>query len=70
MTNKANAERLRKSYLLNEGKHRKQVINICTAKRNWNGCDYCDIYAGSGLPCWEQTKKHNCIRCEEVQRCL
>lgn len=64
MTNFENAERLRKLYLSRTP--RKGKKNICQALSKWNGCDYCDIYAGRGLECWEQTKKHNCCYCKEV----
>lgn len=66
MTNYENAERLRAYFLTHSGQ--KHIINICTAKKNWNGCDYCDVYAGSGMPCWKQDGKHNCIRCERRQK--
>lgn len=62
MTDKANAERLRAIYLANAHPENK-IRNICTARRNWNGCDYADIYAGAGLECWKQGEKHICIRC-------
>ena len=62
MTDTKNAERLRALYL-NESKKEKNFVNICTATKNWNGCDYADIYAGAGCECWNQAKKHNCIRC-------
>lgn len=64
MTNFENAERLKKLYLSRTS--RKGKKNICQALPKWNGCDYCDIYAGRGLECWEQTKKHNCYHCKEV----
>lgn len=64
MTNFENAERLRKLYLSRTP--RKGKKNICQALPKWNGCDYCDIYAGRGLECWEQTKKHNRCHCKEV----
>jgi len=66
MTNTENAEKLRKYYLTHE--QRKTKTNICTARRNWNGCDYCDIYAGAGLECWKQDGKHTCIHCRECER--
>lgn len=66
MTNYENAERLRKYYLIHEG--RKTVENICTRKPNWNGCDYCDVYSGVGLPCWKQDGKHNCVGVIEVRK--
>ena len=66
MTNLENAERLRAEYLKNAP--RKNKVNICQQRPNWNGCDYCDVYAGCGLECWEQTKKHWCFGCVEVDR--
>lgn len=65
MTNYENAEKLRGEYL-NSYKENRKKVNICTARRNWNGCDYADVYAGAGLECWKQGCKHNCIRCTEV----
>lgn len=50
-TNVNNAERLR-SYFLSH-KQRENIINVCRARPNWDGCDYCDLYSGSGLPCWK-----------------
>lgn len=63
MTNLENAEQLRKYYLTHE--QRKNSVNICTGRRNWNVCDYGDVYAGAGLPCWKQDGKHWCARCSE-----
>lgn len=64
-TNVNNAERLR-SYFLSH-KQRENIINVCRARPNWDGCDYCDLYSGSGLPCWKQDDKHNCCKLEEVK---
>ena len=64
MTDYTNAERLRKEYL--NGPQNTKKKNICKARRNWNGCDYCDVYAGCGLECWKQGEKHNCCYCIEV----
>jgi hypothetical protein len=61
-----NAESLRTAYLSNE-KHAR-FVNVCTAKRNWNGCDYCDVYSGRGLECWKQGTVHNCVHCVQVER--
>lgn len=66
MTDTANAERLRTYYLTHQ--KRKAVVNICRARRDWNGCDYCDIYSGSGCECWKQDARHNCIHCEEMEK--
>jgi hypothetical protein len=67
MTDFQNAERLRKLHLMQtDEKPDRGRMNVCTARRNWNGCDYADVYAGSGLPCWRQDRKHDCIRCVEV----
>ena len=67
MTDFENAEQLRKIYLL-ENHPESKTRNICKAKRNWNGCDYCDVYAGSGLECWKQGAKHNCFHCERITK--
>ena len=64
MTDYANAERLRKYYLTH--KQRQDAKNICRALPNWNGCDYCDIYAGAGLECWKQDGQHDCCKVEAV----
>lgn len=66
MTNYNNAEILRNEYI--KRTPRKTVVNICTARKNWNGCDYADIYAGAGLECWKQDGKHDCVRCREEKR--
>lgn len=66
MTDYVNAEKLRDEYL--KRKARKNVVNICTARRNWNGCDYCDVYAGMNMECWKQDEKHFCCHCMEVRR--
>lgn len=63
MTDLENAERLRTYH--NTHKPRNKVVNICTARRNWDGCDYCNVYSGCGLECWKQDGKHNCIKCQE-----
>lgn len=65
-TNYENAERLRNYYLAHKARNNK--INVCRAKRNWNGCDYCDVYAGTGEPCWKQDGKCNCVKVEEVDK--
>lgn len=64
MTNLENAEVLRKYYLTH--KKRKNKTNICQARKNWNGCDYCDVYAGCGVECWKQDGRHNCCHLVEV----
>ena len=65
MTDYDNAERLRKHYLLDTTKHTTK--NICRAKPNWNGCDYCDVYAGSGEECWNQKSDFKCCHCERIE---
>ncbi len=65
-TNYANAERLRKHYLTAEP--RKVTRNICIGRRNWDVCDYGDVYAGTGLECWKQDGKHAC--CKLVERSI
>lgn len=66
MTDFENAERMRKKYLTQPA--RKNVVNICRATPNWNGCDYCDAYAGCGLECWKQDGKHDCAYCTQEKR--
>lgn len=66
MTDYKNAESLRREYLTRTP--RKTVVNICTRTPNWNGCDYCDVYAGNGLECWKQDGPHNCIGCKQINR--
>ena len=66
MTDYANAERLRAYYLSHKGRQNK--VNLCNGMRNWNVCDYGDVYAGAGCECWKQDGKHNCVRCYEQDR--
>lgn len=66
MTDYENAERLRK-YLITHTE-RANKINLCKARPNWNGCDYCDVYAGRGLECWKQDGPHKCVHVQEVSR--
>lgn len=66
MEDTINARKLREYYLSHP--KRKGITNICRARVNWNGCDYCDTYSGSGCECWKQDAKHNCIYCEEVKK--
>lgn len=66
MTNHKNAQLLRDKYLKNT--HRKGVVNICTARAKWNGCDYCDVFSGCGLECWKQDGRHNCVYVREEKR--
>ena len=61
MTDLENAERLRREYLKNPGTNVK-MRNICNAIPHWDGCDYCDVYAGVGLDCWKQGKRHDCCK--------
>ncbi len=65
MTDYKNAEALRSEYL--QQTPRKTVKNICCARPNWNGCDYCDVYSGAGLECWKQDGRHNCVHVREVK---
>ena len=65
MTDYNNAERLRREYLTRTP--RKTVRNICRARANWNGCDYCDAYSGGGLECWKQDTRHTCVHVMEVK---
>lgn len=66
MTDLQNAEKLRYEFLTRSA--RKNTINICNARPNWNGCDYCDVYAGPGLECWKQNAKHTCVHVTEEKR--
>lgn len=66
MTNLENAEKLRSIYLSTINT-KQRIKNICRARKNWNGCDYCDVYAGSGLECWKQGSRHDCCHCERIQ---
>lgn len=63
MTDYANAEKMRTYYIMHPVKVEK---NICTGRRDWNVCDYGDIYAGAGLPCWKQDGPHYCAWCHRV----
>lgn len=61
-----NANDLRKEYL---SRHRREnFVNICRAIPNWNGCDYCNKFGGSGLECWKQDGEHRCCYCEQVKK--
>lgn len=66
MTDYANAEKLRAYYLTHEP--RKSKVNLCNGRRDWNVCDYGDVYAGAGCECWKQDGPHNCARCYEQKR--
>ena len=50
---------------------RKNVLNICNARHNWNGCAYVDYhkaqYSEYGRECWKQDGSHKCTRCQEVK---
>jgi hypothetical protein len=63
-----NAERL-KIYNRTHTK-RKNKINICNGRMNWNSCDYIDYcyqeYGKHGCECWKQDGKHDCVRCTEI----
>ena len=61
MTDVENAEKLRTYYLTHNP--RKGTRNVCTGRRNWNVCDYGDIYGGCGEDCWKQDGNHKCDRC-------
>ena len=63
MTDYKNAEKLREKYITQP--RRKTIKNICMGRPNWNGCDYCDVYAGPGLECWKQDGKHTCVHVRE-----
>lgn len=67
MTNIENAERLEEYYRTH--KQRKNKVNVCNGRANWNVCDYGDVttnFCEYGRKCWKQDGKHNCIRCVEI----
>ena len=66
MTDLQNAEKLRYEFLTRPA--RKKIVNICTARPKWNGCDYCDVYAGPGLECWKQNASHSCVFVKEEKK--
>ena len=63
MTDHKNAERLYKEYRTRP--RRKTIRNVCQARPNWNGCDFCDVYAGPGQDCWKQNATHKCVHVRE-----
>lgn len=65
MTDYKNAELLRHAYL-NNPCNGSSTRNICRGQRNWNVCDYGDVYAGNGLECWKQGGDHWCVHCERI----
>lgn len=67
MTDYENAEKLRAEYLKNTHPEQNER-NICRGRRNWNVCDYGNVYAGSGLECWKQGAPHWCVYCERVKK--
>ena len=64
-TNVNNAERLR-SYFLSH-KQRENIINVCRARPNWDGCDYCDLLFRFRASMLEEDDKHNCCKLEEIK---
>lgn len=69
MTDYTNAENLRRDHdRHNTQEYNYKFINICKARPNWDGCDYCDVYGGCGLECWKQGRAHNCVKCCREER--
>ena len=65
----ANAERLRHYYDTHQ--QRKNKINICAGRANWNACHFIDFNmqdydAQHGCKCWKQDGAHFCVRCSEI----
>lgn len=65
------AEDLRKYY--DTHKERKNKINICTGRANWNSCTFIDCNLQDydekhGCKCWKQDGAHDCIRLQEITR--
>ena len=52
MTDYTNAEILRRDHdRHNTQEHKYKYVNICKARPNWDGCDYCDVYGGNKDAC-------------------
>ena len=64
MTDHKNAEKLYQEYKTRT--RRKTVVNACTARPKWNGCDFCDVYKYDvNGECWKQNGKHSCVHVME-----
>lgn len=60
MTDHENAKKLYKEYTTRP--RRKNVKNVCLARPNWNGCDFCDVHKyNAGGECWKQNAAHKCV---------
>ena len=60
MTDHQNAKKLLNEY--NTRTRRKNTINRCLARPNWNGCDFCDVYKYDvNGECWKQNATHKCV---------
>lgn len=67
-TKEENADRLER---LNRTQNkRKNVVNICRARGNWNACDYIDYnkqaFSTNGQECWKQDTDHTCCHCVKI----
>jgi hypothetical protein len=62
MTDHKNAEKLYTEYCTRP--RRKNIVNKCLARANWNGCDFCDVYSYAG-ECWKQNATHKCVYVKE-----
>ena len=50
---------------------RAGILNICTARPNWDSCSYadcgfCEVSEGGFALCWKQDGKSDCCKCREV----
>lgn len=60
MTDYKNAEKLYRKYTTCT--HGKNTKNVCLARPNWNGCDFCNVYKYIvNGECWKQNGAHNCV---------
>ena len=62
--------RLMRNYYEQQQK-RSGVINVCSARPNWNACAYadfgfCDITKDGYALCWKQDGAHKCAGCNEA----
>jgi hypothetical protein len=64
MTDYENAEKLYLEYKTRP--RRKNIKNVCLARPNWNGCDFCDVYGPYTGECWKQNATHKCVYVKEL----
>jgi hypothetical protein len=64
MTDYVNAEKLYNEFVTRTP--RKTKTNICLARPNWNGCDFCDVYGTLTGKCWKQDGSHKCVFVREM----